>query len=213
MRAFSKMRRAATDAERVREVFGDAARAGAYAVRRFPVARERRERRAFERLLRHLLPGPQLDAPCGAGRLGRSLAGKGAVTGLDGSGPMLAEAARTEGYAGLVLGDAMALPFADGAFAGAACVRLLHHLRSDDRRRVLAELRRVCRGPFIVSFYDAATFQAWKAKRKRAAKGSRKPVPRAEFLADLAACGLVPLGFSRPLPFIAEQTFVAVGQA
>jgi len=126
---------------------------------------------------------------------------------------MLVEARNQAGYAALVLGDAAALPFADGAFAGAACVRLLHHLRIDDRRRVLRELARVCRGAFVVSFYDAATFQAWKAKKKRAKTGSRKPIARAEFVADLAACGLAPLAFSRPLPFIAEQTFVAVGRA
>jgi SAM-dependent methyltransferase len=197
----------------VRGVFGDAGRASDYAAKRFPPARERRERRAFERLLPHLAEGLQLDAPCGAGRLGASLAKRGRVVGVDGSAPMLAEAARGGVYASLVLGDAFALPFADGAFAGAACVRLLHHLRTDDRRRVLAELRRVCRGPFVVSYYDAATFQAWKAKRKRAAKGSRKPVARAEFAADLAATGLAPLAFSRPLPFVAEQTFVAVGRA
>jgi SAM-dependent methyltransferase len=125
---------------------------------------------------------------------------------------MLREAGAATGYASLVLGDAFALPFADGAFAGAACVRLLHHLDVDDRRCVLLELRRVTRGPFVVTYYDAATFQAWKARRKRAAKGSRRPVARAEFAADLASAGLAPLAFSRPLPFIAEQTFVAVGR-
>jgi len=191
----------------------DAGTAAAYATSRFPPARERRERRAFERLVARLDVGRQLDAPCGAGRLAASLATKGRVVGLDGSAAMLAQARKLGVYASLVLGDASSLPFADGAFAGGACVRLLHHLASDDRRRVLAELRRVCRGPFVVSFYDAATFQAWKAKRKRAAKGSRKPIARAEFVADLAAVGLVPRAFSRPLPFVAEQTFVLVGRA
>lgn len=201
-----------SDRSRVREVFGDSSRAAAYAAGRFPPARERRERRAFEALLPHLAEGPQLDAPCGAGRLGASLAAKGRVTGLDGSAPMLAEAGSRGAYAALVLGDAFAMPFGDGAFAGAACVRLLHHLRTDDRRRVLAELRRVCRGTFVVSYYDSATFQAWKARKQRAQKGSRKPVPRAEFLADLAATGLAAVGFSRPLPYIAEQTYVAVAR-
>lgn len=193
-------------------MWGDAARASAYASKRFPAARERRERRAFERLLKHLDSGLQLDVPCGAGRLGASLATKGNVIGVDASAAMLSSARASTGYAALALGDAFALPFRDGAFAGASCVRLLHHLRADDRRRVLAELRRVSRGPFIVSFYDAATFQAWKAKRKRAAKGSRKPVARAEFAADLASLGLAALASSRPLPFIAEQMFVAVGR-
>ena len=151
--------------------------------------------------------------PCGAGRLVASLASKGRVIGVDASEPMLCEAAAATGYTSLVLGDAFVLPFSDGAFAGAACVRLLHHLRSDDRRRVLAELARVTRGPFIVSYYDSATFQAWKAKKKRAAKGSRKPVSRAEFVADLASQGLLARAFSRPLPYVAEQTFVAVGRA
>lgn len=184
--------------------------ADAYARDRFPAAREARERRAFERLLRHLGGGLLLDAPCGAGRLGASLAARGRVVGLDGSAAMLGQARRTGAYAALVHADAFALPFSDAAFDGGACVRLLHHLRSEDRRRVLAELRRVCAGPVVVSYYDAATFQAWKARGKRAAKGTRKPIARAEFLADLAAAGLAPIGFSRPLPLIAEQTFVAV---
>jgi hypothetical protein len=126
---------------------------------------------------------------------------------------MLVEASRHAVYAAIVRGDAFALPFGDGMFAGAACVRLLHHLRVDDRRRVLAELRRVCRGTMIVSYYDAATFQAWKARRKRATTGSRKPIARAEFVADLAAVGLAAVEFSRPLPWIAEQTFVAAVRA
>jgi ubiquinone/menaquinone biosynthesis C-methylase UbiE len=132
---------------------------------------------------------------------------------MDGSAAMLAEAREAAGYAGLVRGDAFVLPFGDASFAGGACVRLLHHLRADDRRRVLAEFARVCRGAFVVSYYDAATFQAWKARRKRAVKGSRKPIPRDELLADLSAQGLRALAFSRPLPYVAEQTFVAVGRA
>ncbi len=212
MRGATKAQPRDGDGGRVRRAFEGADCASGYATRRFPRARERRERRAFERLVGRLGAGSQLDAPCGAGRLGASLAKSGRVVGLDGSAAMLAEAARRGTYAALVRGDAFALPFADGVFAGAACVRLLHHLRADDRRRVLAELARVCRGAFVVSYYDAATFQAWKAKRKRARTGSRKPIARAAFLADLAAAGLCAVAISRPLPFIAEQTFVLVAR-
>jgi ubiquinone/menaquinone biosynthesis C-methylase UbiE len=200
------------DRSRVSRVFSDPKRSADYAVRRFPAGRARREERAFRRLVALLEHGRQLDAPCGAGRLGRALSAAGPVVGLDSSAAMLHGAAAAGGYRLLVHGDAFRLPFRDGAFAGAACVRLLHHLGAADRRAVLVELRRVCSGPFVVSYFDAATLQALRARRKRERKGSRKAIRRAEFLEDLAAAGLAARAFSRPLPWIAEQTLVAIAR-
>ena len=72
-------------------------------------------------LARYLGPaaGSVLDAACGTGLVGESLALLGyRLTGCDVSPRMLAAAQRTGAYAALAQGDLAALPFADNAFAG-----------------------------------------------------------------------------------------------
>lgn len=69
--------------------------------------------------------GPVLDAGCGTGLVGQSLAlmGYGPITGSDLSDDMMAQAGRTGAYAGFQQADMGAgLPFADDAFAGFTCV-------------------------------------------------------------------------------------------
>ena len=78
-----------------------------------------------------------LDVGCGEGELARHLP-DGAWVGLDNSLTMLERAP-----AGGVLGDARALPFADGWFDGVAILYVLYHL--SDPRPALVEARRVMR--------------------------------------------------------------------
>ncbi len=199
---------------RVRDAFEGAARARRYATARFPRARDRREQRALARLVPLLGPGRVLDLPCGAGRMADVLAPLGPVIGADWNEGMVHEARERRCYAATLRADAFHLPFADGAFAAAACIRLLHHLPKDDRRRVLAELRRVTCGPFVVSWFDRATLQALRAapKRRDRDRGSRRAISRSEFLSDLEATGLGWIRAARPLPLVAEQTLVVVGR-
>ncbi|WMS44852.1 class I SAM-dependent methyltransferase [Acuticoccus sp. MNP-M23] len=76
-------------------------------------------------LARHLPPGagPVLDAACGTGLGGESLAalGYGPITGCDISAEMRAVARMHGVYAALEHADLTALPFADDAFAGFLC--------------------------------------------------------------------------------------------
>ncbi|MCZ4496956.1 MAG: Methyltransferase type 11, partial [Thermoleophilia bacterium] len=66
------------------------------------------------------------------------------VTGLDVQPVMLEEAARrTEGRVKLVLGNALDLPFDDGAFDIATCSLMLHHFQPAEALQVLREMRRV----------------------------------------------------------------------
>lgn len=78
-------------------------------------------------LARHLgaSDGPLLDAGCGTGLVGETLAilGYGPITGCDLSPEMMARAEKTGAYAEFAEADmGSALPFADGSFAGFTCV-------------------------------------------------------------------------------------------
>lgn len=201
------------DAERVRDVFRDDALASRYGRTRFPARRLARERRTLESLVPALAAGPRLDLACGAGRFGDLLAGAGPVTGLDASPAMLREATATGAYARLLCGDAFRLPFRDGAFAAAICIRLLQHFAADERRRVLSELRRVVRGRAAVSFFDAGTFEAWRARSRRKSPRSRRAVPYREFEADCAAAGWRIVRVARKLGRLTEHVFVLLEPA
>jgi demethylmenaquinone methyltransferase / 2-methoxy-6-polyprenyl-1,4-benzoquinol methylase len=90
-------------------------------------------------------PGDRvLDACCGTGDLAVAAheAG-GEVTGVDFSERMLERARRKSGEVEWVQGDALALPFPDGAFDAATVGFGVRNL--DDLERGLAELRRVLR--------------------------------------------------------------------
>lgn len=196
-----------SDAERVRRVFGDGALAARYGRDRFPARRHARELRTLARLLPSLRTGLRLDLACGAGRFGAALGAGGRVVGGDSSAAMLGEARGTGAYAALVAADARRLPFRDGVFAGAICIRLLQHLPSDDRRRVLAELRRVTAGSVIVSFFDAATLEALRARARRKTPRSRRAIRVAEFEADASHAGWRVARIERKLGRVTEHVF------
>ena len=85
-----------------------------------------------------------LDACCGTGDLALAARRRGGrVTGLDFSQPMLERARRKGPEIEWVCGDALALPFEDGAFDAATVGFGVRNL--DDLERGLAELRRVLR--------------------------------------------------------------------
>jgi demethylmenaquinone methyltransferase/2-methoxy-6-polyprenyl-1,4-benzoquinol methylase len=88
--------------------------------------------------------GAALDIACGSGKIALELAGRGSrVTGLDFSPEMLAVAHRTQPETAFVRGDALALPFPDGAFQAATMGFGLRNLV--DPTRGLEEMARVLR--------------------------------------------------------------------
>jgi ubiquinone/menaquinone biosynthesis C-methylase UbiE len=82
-----------------------------------------------------------LDIACGTGFATRWLPGE--ITGIDQSGRMLEIAAERLPDARFVQGDALELPFADGAFERAAAMHFYGHLEAGEREQFLAEARRV----------------------------------------------------------------------
>ena len=84
-----------------------------------------------------------LDVACGTGFLTRHLAGE--VVALDQSATMLEVAAGQAPEAEVVLGDALSLPFEDRSFDRIFTGHFYGHLEERERRRFLAEARRVAR--------------------------------------------------------------------
>jgi ubiquinone/menaquinone biosynthesis C-methylase UbiE len=95
----------------------------------------------LERLLAKLPPARALDVACGTGFLTRHLPGD--VVGLDQSEAMLGLARQQAPGADYVLGDALALPFADNSFDRVFTGHFYGHLEPPERERFLAEARRV----------------------------------------------------------------------
>ena len=95
-----------------------------------------------------LPPARTLDVACGTGFLTRHLRGE--VWGLDRSPPMLAVARRRLPAGRVVEGDALDLPFPDGAFARVAAGHFYGHLEPAARARFLAEAARVGRELLVV---------------------------------------------------------------
>jgi ubiquinone/menaquinone biosynthesis C-methylase UbiE len=88
-----------------------------------------------------LAPARVVDVACGTGFVTRHLRGE--VTGLDQSETMVRIAAERLPDARVVQGDAVPLPFADGAFERVFTGSFYGHLRPGERERFLAEARRV----------------------------------------------------------------------
>lgn len=101
-------------------------------------------------LVAALPPARTLDVACGTAFLTRHLAGL--AVGLDQSPAMVAIAqGRLRERGGLALtGDALALPFADGAFDRVLTGHFYGHLVPEERAAFLAQARRVAPGELIV---------------------------------------------------------------
>jgi ubiquinone/menaquinone biosynthesis C-methylase UbiE len=129
--------------------------------------RGRRADRLEKRLLAGLLAGfPQaatvLEVGCGTGHFTRWFAEKGfRAAGLDISPAMLAEAMKRNGVP-YVVGDALALPFADRAFDIVAIITTLEFLA--DPQRALAEAVRVARRGLLLGVLNRHSLLAVRRK-------------------------------------------------
>jgi SAM-dependent methyltransferase len=170
--------------------------------------RDRREKACILECLRSIPRGGHvLDLPCGTGRLTRTLLELGyRVTGADASEAMLTRArtnyrAYREQSGGNVppvrfeLRDVLATGFATDQFDGVSCIRLFHHFaESETRRRALSELRRISRGPIVVTFLNSFAldrFSYWLQDRLRGRRrSSQLPIPFRSFAAEIESVGL-----------------------
>jgi SAM-dependent methyltransferase len=111
-----------------------------------------------------LEPCRVLDVACGTGFLTRHLQGD--VVGVDQSPAMVEVASARLPDARVVQGDAVPLPFADGAFDRVFTGHFYGHLLPDERERFVAEARRVARELVVVdsALHDGVEPEEWQER-------------------------------------------------
>jgi demethylmenaquinone methyltransferase/2-methoxy-6-polyprenyl-1,4-benzoquinol methylase len=111
-----------------------------------------------------LEPRRVLDVACGTGFLTRHLRGE--VVGVDQSPAMVDVASARLPDARLVQGDAVPLPFADGAFDRVFTGHFYGHLLPDERERFVAEARRVAPELVVVdsALHDGVEPEEWQER-------------------------------------------------
>jgi demethylmenaquinone methyltransferase/2-methoxy-6-polyprenyl-1,4-benzoquinol methylase len=111
-----------------------------------------------------LEPRRVLDVACGTGFLTRHLRGE--VVGVDQSPAMVEVASARLPDARLVQGDAVPLPFADGAFDRVFTGHFYGHLLPDERERFVAEARRVAPELVVVdsALHDGVEPEEWQER-------------------------------------------------
>jgi ubiquinone/menaquinone biosynthesis C-methylase UbiE len=126
-------------------------------------------------LLQALPPARTLDIACGTAFLTRHLPG--AITALDQSATMVAIARDRLPGATVVQGEAVPLPFADGAFERLVTGHFYGHLQpGDEAARFLAEARRVAAELIVVDSAQRADTGAEQWQRRRLDDGSEHRV-------------------------------------
>jgi demethylmenaquinone methyltransferase/2-methoxy-6-polyprenyl-1,4-benzoquinol methylase len=123
------------------------------------------ELHTLTRVIAELPSKRTLDVACGTGFLTRHLQGD--VVGLDASEHMLAVARQRAPAARFVKGDALALPFGDDSFDRVFASYFYCHLEETDRRRFLAEARRVAPELVVVGsrLQSGALSERWEDRR------------------------------------------------
>lgn len=170
-------------------------------------------RRIATLLARHLpaLPQPRvLDVPCGSGRLHASLRELASVyVGADRSIEMLGGWA-SAGASTRIVANAAALPFAKGSFDAVICCRLLHHLHEERELPIaVSELVRVSRGVVVASFWDAASWPAWRRRRGwRHDASGRRAIDRARLAAIFSHAGADVVDWAYSFRFVSQQAFL-----
>jgi ubiquinone/menaquinone biosynthesis C-methylase UbiE len=122
------------------------------------------ERGRLEQAVAELPAVRTLDVACGTGWLTQRLEGE--VTGLDASDSMIAIAQEKIPSADFVVGDALDLPFEDGAFDRLFTGHFYGHLEEEERLGFLTEARRVARELVVVdsALHDGVEAEEWQER-------------------------------------------------
>ncbi|MDO8588895.1 MAG: class I SAM-dependent methyltransferase [Armatimonadota bacterium] len=180
---------------------------------------DRLEKRAMIMALRDVPSGARvLDLPCGTGRITEFLLDLGyKVVGADISEPMMAHAREKLGdhpnLETLQQADAESLPYADAEFDAVTSIRFSNHVPPDVRLRVLKEMRRVSKGPIIISYCNPNTISALKRRVKALIRKPHAPwnpaTPR-QVAAEAAQAGLKVSQAHAIIPLVSETVVYAL---
>jgi demethylmenaquinone methyltransferase/2-methoxy-6-polyprenyl-1,4-benzoquinol methylase len=129
-----------------------------------------------------LPPARTLDVACGTGFLTAHL--RGDVVGLDQSERMLAVAREQVPGAQFVQGDALTLPFEDGAFERVFTSYFYCHLEEPERERFVGEARRVAPELVIVASVPGAGDPLERREERVLKDGSRWTVFKRVFTGE-----------------------------
>jgi ubiquinone/menaquinone biosynthesis C-methylase UbiE len=135
-----------------------------------------------------LEPAHTLDVACGTGFLTQHLPGE--LVGLDQSARMVELARRRVPHATFVVGDALDLPFEDASFERVFTSYFYCHLVEEERRRFLAEARRVAPELVVVGSRWDGSEPRERREERVLADGSRWEVYKRVFDPDALAAEL-----------------------
>jgi ubiquinone/menaquinone biosynthesis C-methylase UbiE len=216
-----------TSAEETIERFDTPQAAAKYAASLGGTATHRREMRCILDALATLPAGATvLDLPCGTGRLLPELSAKRYRVVEADSSPHMVELARQhaarrnlpDSNGDFVVASVFQTPFSNDQFDAVVCNRLFHHFREAQvRRNAMKELKRICRGPIVASFFcnssiDGVVFHVKQAlKRKKAT--DRIPIARSAFEADVRAVGLRVTRWMAIRPGVSKQWYAVLERA
>lgn len=156
--------------------------AGKFRRTRWKARTHRREVVILAAFLRQIGPiRSLLNLPCGTGRFSDVLEARGRpdrVVYADDSPAMLGQARENLAAGGGTIPELKRLDVTrdelDETFDLVLCVRLLHHLKSDeDRRRALSFLTRAARDALILTVASTSTWRGW-SRARRARLGRRR---------------------------------------
>jgi ubiquinone/menaquinone biosynthesis C-methylase UbiE len=139
---------------------------------------DKKEKRIIKEFMSYLPQGSLvLDLACGSGRITEFLLSQGyEVWGIDISKEMLEVAkkkvASFGGLAKFCQAEAENLPFEKNFFDSATCLKLFGHIPPEVRVKILKEVKRVTKGPFIVAYYISGPIANIKRKVRRALTGN-----------------------------------------
>jgi ubiquinone/menaquinone biosynthesis C-methylase UbiE len=143
------------------------------------------ELRVLECVIADPPPLRTLDVACGTGFLTRHL--RGDVVGLDASERMLELARKQVPNARFFQGDALSLPFDDGAFDRVFTSYFYCHLEELERERFLAEARRVAPELVVVASVQGRGDAAKRWEERRLEDGSTWTVFKRVFTGEQLA--------------------------
>jgi ubiquinone/menaquinone biosynthesis C-methylase UbiE len=149
----------------------------------------RRERPGWTKEVQELVgvigdlpPADVLDVGCGTGFLTRHLRGN--VTAIDQSPRMVAVAAERMAWATVIQGEAVPLPFADGAFERIVAAHFYGHLQAGECEAFLTQARRVAGELVIIDSARRPDVEAEQWQKRTLNDGSQHRVYKRYFTAD-----------------------------